>query len=134
LEVKAYFRFKAIYKTKLESSKRIKMSNNYEKVILENSQAKNVANSSCDRRENWIRKWEDTTGRQAEGKKCSYLGCSNDATVGGHLLVKDHSRGQVNYIAPICQSCNQSHDKSEYCEMKKNTCYVKMPSNSCIYK
>jgi hypothetical protein len=99
-----------------------------EKVIIENCEAKNVYGSSCDRSNaGWINDWERVTGRTAN--KCVYLGCGNEAEVGGHLYLKRYSVNYT-YLAPICYSCNNSKE-GEYFGIKKNTAFIKKPSNAC---
>jgi len=51
----------------------------------------------------WIRHWENNSGKQAE--TCSALGCSNHASVGGHVQKKGVSNNRW-YIIPICKACN----------------------------
>ena len=99
-----------------------------EKIIMAESNAKNVDWTTCDRRKNWKQFYMDVSGRNFA--TCSFKGCSNPADVGGHLHVKELSRN-YHYIAPICSSCNQQTDYY-YIEMKKNTAYVKIPINSCV--
>ena len=99
-----------------------------EKIILEYSEAKNVQDSSSYRSSSsWISKWEECTGRQRN--ICSFLGCSNDATCGGHLRVKGQNPN-YHYIGAICRECNGERDNT-YFSMKKNTAYMKIPINSC---
>ena len=100
------------------------------KIILEYSKAKNVQNSSCDRASgSWISKWEECTGRQRN--KCSFSGCLNDATCGGHLHIKGKNPN-YHYIGAICSECNGQRDDA-YIEMKKNTAYMKIRINRCVY-
>ena len=53
------------------------MARNFEKVIIDYAEAKNVENSSCDRNGSWIQNWEQVTGRRA--RKCSFFGCGRDS-------------------------------------------------------
>lgn len=95
------------------------------KIIIDSARAQNVIGSSEDRRKgSWIKYWEKYTGRKA--RTCSYLGCSNQADVGGHLFLARYSR-QYTYITAICYSCNnQKHQDGEYYDMKSNVAYVKI--------
>lgn len=105
------------------------MARNFEKVIIDYAEAKNVENSSCDRNGSWIQNWEQVTGRRA--RKCSFFGCGNDATVGGHLWIKNKPKTHF-YIAPICFYCNNS-DSYYYQEMKIDVAYLKTSVNPCIF-
>ncbi|RNA30985.1 hypothetical protein BpHYR1_033016, partial [Brachionus plicatilis] len=96
----------------------------FEKVIFDNAEAKNCVGSSDDRaptRGGRIELWERETNRSR--KKCSFLGCSNDAEVGGHINIKGRPRNEI-YIAAICYSCNNS--QLEYTGLKKNTACVEI--------
>ena len=107
-------------------------SRDCEKEIIDNAEAKNVNGSSCDKAsKGWLAKWSKEVGRTPG--KCSYLGCSNDAAVGGHLWIKNRKSNNYNYIAPICYACNSNRD-NQYYEMKSNVAYLKINSNSCIFE
>lgn len=110
---------------------KIEMDRVFEKVIINDAEARNVQGSSCDRiSKSWISKWEEITHRKAG--TCSFFGCAEDATHGGHLWIK-HQRKDYYYIAPICNSCNSSHNDDDYKKMKKNVAYMKVTVNQCIY-
>ena len=102
----------------------------FEKIIANDSKARNALNTSCDNRKRWKSAWEQCTGRSFN--KCSFYGCGNDAEVGGHLEVKGRNNSDYHYIAPICYSCNNS-DSDNYLHMKQNVAYMKIPINSCVY-
>ena len=56
-------------------------------------------------RMSWIKFWEMST--KSERGTCSYVECTNKATIGGHIWLKDKSDGnKYCYIAPICSGCN----------------------------
>ncbi|CAF0842699.1 unnamed protein product [Brachionus calyciflorus] len=99
----------------------------YKKQIFDNHEAKNCVGSSKDRAPTnggWIELWERETGRSR--RTCSFLGCSEDAEVGGHIFVRDDQGRPIKkiFIAAICYSCNNS--KPEYFGLKKNTACVEI--------
>ena len=99
---------------------------NYERKIFDDAEAKNCVGTSdhrAPRSGGWIELWEEVTGRTRN--KCAFLGCSNDAEVGGHVLIK---RRKKQFIIAICYSCNNS--KPEYIGLKKNTACVEITPSS----
>ena len=53
----------------------------------------------------WIKFWEMST--KCTRGECSYVGCTNEASRGGHIWLKGKSDGnKYCYIAPICTGCN----------------------------
>ena len=62
--------------------------------------------------------WENFIGMAIDEQACSVKGCTNSATVGGHIANENYPDG---YIVPICDSCNKS---DESFEVKPNTIFV----------
>jgi hypothetical protein len=103
----------------------------YEVVQKKNSSIRNVIGSSCDNNPSWIKNWKEYTKK--EPGRCIYLGCSNQATLGGHLEIKSNQSEEFCFIAPICGKCNSSTIKKEqFHKAKKNTIFLKIPKNPCI--
>ena len=95
----------------------------YQKVILENIEAKNADDVMLrDGSVSLIRIWEFCTGRQR--RVCSYLGCSNNASCATFLKVK--GKRSHYFLGAICSECNRQPN-NHYYEMKKNTAYIKVP-------
>lgn len=86
----------------------------------------NVVGSSWDNRGSMKKYWEFHM-KVKFPKKCQIEVCENDATGGGHMWVRDHSKF---FILPICQSCNKNPeyddkiDKSNYTKTKERACLV----------
>jgi hypothetical protein len=104
----------------------------YEVVQKKNSSVRNVIGSSCDNNTSWIKNWKEYTNK--EPGRCIYLGCSNQATLGGHLEIKFNESQEFCFIAPICAKCNSSTIKVKFHRAKKNTIFLKIPKNPCIDK
>lgn len=51
--------------------------------------------------------WENYT--QEKAHTCAELGCSNKATLGGHVI-KVGSEDRAHYIIPICDSTNHKDE------------------------
>ena len=71
-------------------------------------EAWNIEGSSDARSEcgSWLKDAEEATGRKRG--RCSFEGCSNQATVGGHVWLKHMGC----FIAPICKACNWHNNRS----------------------
>lgn len=48
--------------------------------------------------------WEMFVGLPIDSQPCSYNGCKNQATLGGHIVNENYPEG---YIVPLCDVCNQ---------------------------
>jgi len=70
----------------------------------ENDKVANIVGSSS-KSGKYKRFWETWSGKQFP-KTCRILGCSNDATDGSHVYVKQHQGDNVGFILPTCHSCN----------------------------
>lgn len=92
------------------------------KIALEASEARNSDFISEGTVTSYKKFYENIALRQFN--KCSYLNCSNNADIVGHLDVKGQPR-DFHYMAPICNSCKNNDDGS-YLPMKKDIVYVKM--------
>lgn len=73
----------------------------------------------------WKQHWINNTDKSWP-KQCCIKECSNDATLGAHVINKDVSG---EYIIPACDSCNQCDDEFELkggitlvSANKQNTC------------
>lgn len=62
--------------------------------------------------------WENFIGMPLDEQTCSVKGCTNYATLGGHIVSENYPDG---YIVPICDTCNRS---DESFEVKPNTIFV----------
>lgn len=61
----------------------------------------------------WIQHWHNFSGRVAT--QCKAKGCSNDATVGAHVI-KVNSTDKYHYIIPFCHP----HNKNDNTEIEIN--------------
>jgi hypothetical protein len=66
------------------------------------------ADATTDGGESWIAHAEARTSRRRG--RCSYSGCNEDASVGGHIFI---SRRGV-WIAPICSRCNAPNNRARW--------------------
>ncbi len=60
----------------------------------------------CD---SWLEHWEIFS--KSTAKKCSVIGCAQDAEVGAHVI-KCNSTDKEHYIVPMCQGHNKSTENS----------------------
>jgi hypothetical protein len=69
----------------------------------------------------WMRVCKIMTGKRAG--VCSFSGCCNKATYGGHVKYLDR---KAWYLAPVCSSCNSVNRDAEARMMKPGTTLVKI--------
>lgn len=63
--------------------------------------------------------WENFSLKKAS--VCSRLGCSEkNSLVGGHIIKCHGNSTSVQYIVPLCRSCN-SHNNTDCFDLKLNT-------------
>lgn len=58
----------------------------------------------------WLDFWESKKGKKAT--ICEAMSCSGKPDVGGHVIKS--GEGGKEYILPICYSCNNKSDDTEY--------------------
>lgn len=59
----------------------------------------------------WMDHWYNDTG--SSRSTCSVLGCSNEASVGAHVLDMDGRAGWEEWIVPMCHSHNHHSNDEE---------------------
>jgi hypothetical protein len=74
--------------------------------------------------------WENYSNKKAV--KCSALGCSETRDlVGGHVILCHGNALSVQYITPLCNSCNSAHN-TECFELKSDAILVNVTArNKC---
>jgi len=84
-----------------------------------NGTSKNQCNCNS-----WLEHWENFTGLIAGD--CSVRGCTNEATVGAHVLITDGRTPNKWWIVPMCHEHNHY---TNYDEMILNKTVVLAPAN-----
>jgi len=74
----------------------------------------------------WLAVCKIVTGKRPG--LCSFDGCSNKATCGGHVK---YVNGRTWYLAPICSSCNNTNSDDIATPMKAGTIIVKIKCPCC---
>lgn len=69
----------------------------------------------------WIELWKEVTGEPVD--KCSFRGCKNDATCGGHL---QYVSSRQWYLAPICGECNEIWNDNHARPLRAQTVLAKI--------
>lgn len=99
--------------TKVKAPKAGVSKNTHELVKNVNGTSKDrYANSGSKTDGSWIDTWRKETGSRR--KTCASLGCTNEATVGGHVRTADKRKDGSWGIVPICHSCNHTSNKGAY--------------------
>lgn len=100
---------------------------------LEYFEVLNVVGSSVDRRKAWLKFWEKQTGRSRG--KCTIYDCGDDATLGGHMHVRNKRR---HFILPICSHHNTTlydwEAKGKWIETKKGVVAVSIKPHEGTYE
>ncbi|MCK5717034.1 MAG: hypothetical protein KAH77_06040 [Thiomargarita sp.] len=89
----------------------------------------NTKDYKCSCQGGWLGHWRTGAGSQRE--TCSVAKCSNEATVGAHVIFIDKRRSKEWWIAPFCHTCNHPNMTGPITLNRRITLVSANKSKSC---